>query len=239
MTLGHPRIHLETCGSTNDELAARAAGAATGTAVIARTQSAGRGRGDHRWHSPPGNLYASILLRPPIEPARAPAISLVIGIAVARALRRYRIDARLKWPNDVVVGAAKIAGILAESTSRGGGLDHVIAGIGVNVAGPLPAELPATSIAIERGGDAPDPDRLLDAICAELGEPLARFSAAGVPAIHDDWERLWRDRGRRGRAEINGQMIEGEMIGITDDGHLRIDSDGRRLAVVAGGVEII
>lgn len=238
MGLGQPRIHLDRCGSTNDELAARAAGAATGTAVIADRQDAGRGRGAHLWHSPPGNLYASILLRPAVAPAVVPAISLVAGIAVARALRQYGVEARLKWPNDVVVGDRKIAGVLSESASRGGAVDHVIAGVGVNLATrDFPPELAATATSVAViTGHAPEPGEVLDAICAELGDPLARFVAGGVPAIRADWEALWRDRGRRARVDVG----EGVAIGITDAGHLELELDGgARVTALAGPVEMI
>jgi BirA family biotin operon repressor/biotin-[acetyl-CoA-carboxylase] ligase len=239
--IGEPRVHLEVCGSTNDELAARAAKLPAGAVLVADAQTAGRGRGDHRWHSPPGDLYASILLRPAIEPARIAAVSLVAGLAVARALRSLGVGAQLRWPNDVVVGAKKIAGVLADSSSRGGAIDHVIVGIGVNVAArEFPPELAgrATSIAIELGDESADRDAVLDVILASLPGPLERFSRGGVPAIRDEWEALWRDRGAIGRGKAGGREVRGQVIGLTETGALELDTGGERVALVAGSCEI-
>jgi BirA family biotin operon repressor/biotin-[acetyl-CoA-carboxylase] ligase len=126
-------VLLEETGSTNDDLKARArAGAPEWTALLARRQRAGRGRLGREWVSPEGNLFVSVLLRP--EAALAGLLPLTAGLAVAEALEGVSIDARLKWPNDVLVGERKIAGILAEGLSSGESLEAVVIGIGVNLA---------------------------------------------------------------------------------------------------------
>ena len=237
------RIHLTSCTSTNDELSRRAAdGAEAGTVLVADEQTAGRGRGDHRWYSPPGDLFASILLRPEVDLARVAAVSLVVGISVANALREFGVDAQLTWPNDVVVGTRKIAGILPESSSRGASVEYVIAGIGVNVATRVYPEWLgqiATSIAIERVGPPPSRDEVLERIIGALDNPLERFVGGGVAAIRDEWELLWRDRGRVGSAKIDGRSVRGEVIGLTNDGHLALElPSGDRVAAVAGTVDI-
>jgi biotin-(acetyl-CoA carboxylase) ligase len=144
--LGIHRVELDACGSTNDEAARLArAGAVHGTVVIARAQSAGRGREGRAWASPVGGLYLSAVVRPPLPLAEVPFMTLAIGVALCDAVRAYAPAAALKWPNDVLVGSRKLAGVLVESQSRGNRLDAVIVGVGINLVDPKAfAPLPAT-----------------------------------------------------------------------------------------------
>jgi BirA family biotin operon repressor/biotin-[acetyl-CoA-carboxylase] ligase len=134
-------VTLDTVGSTNDEAMARAeAGAPEGTVVRALRQEAGRGRRGRGWDSPPGNVYSSTILRPPVLPAEAAQLSFVTALAVADMAgpligAEHRVA--IKWPNDVLVDDAKISGILLESSVGEGGLiGHVVIGVGCNVACP-------------------------------------------------------------------------------------------------------
>ena len=176
---------LAETGSTNsDLLAAARAGAAEGTVLAAEVQTAGRGRLDRRWICPPrAALSFSVLLRPDGVPAVARGwIPLLAGVAVAAGLRAQAgLDARLKWPNDVLVGGAKIAGILAEQAG-----DAIVLGIGINVT-TRRDELPvphATSVVL--AGAAPDREQLLVAVLGELETWYRRWVAAvaaGPPVV--------------------------------------------------------
>jgi len=176
---------LAETGSTNsDLLAAARAGAAEGTVLAAEVQTAGRGRLDRRWTCPPrAALSFSVLLRPDGVPAVARGwIPLLAGVAVAAGLRAQAgLDARLKWPNDVLVGGAKIAGILAEQAG-----DAIVLGIGINVT-TRRDELPvphATSVVL--AGAAPDREQLLVAVLGELETWYRRWVAAvaaGPPVV--------------------------------------------------------
>jgi BirA family biotin operon repressor/biotin-[acetyl-CoA-carboxylase] ligase len=122
--------------STNDvarELAE--AGAEEGTTVVAAEQTAGRGRYARRWHSPKGEgLYHSIIVRPTVPPSRAPLLGLIAAVALAETLREeYGVSADIKWPNDVMLGGRKIAGILVELEADEEHVRYVILGIGVNI----------------------------------------------------------------------------------------------------------
>src|SRR5581483_2965854 len=132
------------------------AGAEEGTCVVAEAQSAGRGRLGRTWHSPPGtNLYCSVVLRPPLAPAAVPQLALVAGVAVAAAVAETTtLSAEIKWPNDVLVGGRKVAGILTELEAELERVRFVIVGIGVNLnTTAFPAELAerATSLALASG----------------------------------------------------------------------------------------
>src|SRR5262249_30258440 len=122
------------------------AGAAEGTVVIAESQTGGRGRLGRQWHSPPGvNLYCSLVLRPAVPLAVMPCLALVAGLGVADAVREVApLRPGLKWPNDVLVGGRKVAGILTELEAEVERVHHVIAGVGVNLnggPGDFPPEL--------------------------------------------------------------------------------------------------
>ena len=131
-------VDLDCVASTNDEALSRAAaGAPAWTVVRAASQSAGRGRRGRSFASPPGNSYTSFVLRPEGAPERVAQIALVAGLAVAEAIARLAPGLpapRCKWPNDVLVDGHKVCGILVEASSSGERVDHVVVGIGINLA---------------------------------------------------------------------------------------------------------
>ena len=143
--------------STNtDALEAARAGAPHGSVYFADEQLAGRGRGDHKWHSAPGmGLYVSVLLRPPIPALRLPLLPLAAGLAAADAIREAAgLTADLRWPNDLLIGPRKAGGILVEAKTEAAGVSHAVVGIGINVHqrefDPGLAT-PATSLDLETG----------------------------------------------------------------------------------------
>ena len=180
-------VRAETGSTNSDLLAAARDGAPEGTVLAAEVQTAGRGRLDRRWTCPPrAALSFSVLLRPDGVPAVARGwIPLLAGVAVAAGLRAQAgLDARLKWPNDVLVGGAKIAGILAEQAG-----DAIVLGIGINVT-TRRDELPvphATSVVL--AGAAPDREQLLVAVLGELETWYRRWVAA-VAAARPWWPGL-------------------------------------------------
>jgi len=157
--LGKSLVCLAEIDSTNARARQLAEqGAADGTVIIADRQSAGRGRLGRRWESPSAvNLYCSILLRPQIPVQQAPQLTFLSAVAVAETLNQlYKLPAKVKWPNDVLVGGKKIAGLLNEMNAETEQIHFVILGIGVNLnmaAEQFPEELnyPATSVLLETG----------------------------------------------------------------------------------------
>lgn len=237
------RVVAET-GSTNDDARAWAAegGARRGArlVVVADAQARGRGRHGRAWSSPPGaSLALSIVLRPALPAARVPVVAILAGLAVRRAIAVRAPDARVKWPNDVVVQTAerlrKIAGVLVESSFAGAQVDHVVVGVGVNVArDAFPAELAdrATSLALlgahgaalDRGSLVID---LLEAIDDELATYLA--TPEGLPARLAEWDAL------RGAAVSIEGGLRGVADGIAEDGRLRVRTDGGALQLASAG----
>lgn len=235
---GRPVSVVASTASTNDDARrAAAAGIATGAVFVADAQTAGRGRGDHAWHSPPGeNVYLSLVLRPPLAAARLSAITLAFGIAVAHVVEsRLPPGAvvRLKWPNDVLVGARKIAGILVEASLRGSDVQSVVVGVGLNVAAAgFPPDIAARATSLRLEG-ATDLDRavVVAALCAELGLAAERFAAHGLEPLLA--ELAHRDA-LAGRAVlVDG--AEGRAEGIDADGRLRVRTAAGDLRAVAAG----
>jgi BirA family biotin operon repressor/biotin-[acetyl-CoA-carboxylase] ligase len=251
-------VRAETGSTNSDLLAAARDGAPEGTVLAAEVQTAGRGRLDRRWTCPPrAALSFSVLLRPDGVPAVARGwIPLLAGVAVAAGLRAQAgLDARLKWPNDVLVGGAKIAGILAEQAG-----DAIVLGIGINVT-TRRDELPvphATSVVL--AGAAPDREQLLVAVLGELETWYRRWVAAvaagppvldrtvldrtvlagpgGDPAgLRAEYLRLSATVGQQVRVSMpGGKLVTGRAGDVDATGRLVVGTASGPVAVSAGDV---
>jgi BirA family transcriptional regulator, biotin operon repressor / biotin---[acetyl-CoA-carboxylase] ligase len=237
--LGRTIHRLGAVTSTQDEAARLAgAGAAEGTVVTAKHQSAGRGRRSRQWLDAPGeSLLMSILLRPRIPPRDAPQLSLVAAVAVVDALATAGVRAAIRWPNDVMIAERKICGILPEAATAGHGvLQHVILGLGLNVNQsdfPAPIGALATSMRIETG-HAHAVEEMLQAVLAALDRWYARFLLAGLGGLREAWLARAQSIGRRARA-ADGR--EGVAVGLAEDGALLLKTDGgETVRVLAGEV---
>jgi BirA family biotin operon repressor/biotin-[acetyl-CoA-carboxylase] ligase len=224
---------LDVTRSTNsDAMALGREGEPEGTVVIAEEQTAGRGRLGRTWESSRGvNLYMSILLRPQMAPWLAPQLSLVAGVAAAETVREEGIDARIKWPNDVVVlapdGMKKLCGILTEIEAEADRVSFVVVGIGVNLNSDRSHFSPelegkATSVLLERGRPV---ER-----AAFVARLLARFERCydawakdGFAAVAPDWRALSVLDGRRVTISAPGDTFEGVCAGIDDEGALLVE----------------
>jgi BirA family biotin operon repressor/biotin-[acetyl-CoA-carboxylase] ligase len=237
----------EVTGSTNADLLARAAGGAPeGLVLAAEAQRAGRGRMDRAWVSPPrAGLTFSVLVRPgDVPPGRRGWLPLLAGLAVADAVRAVAgVQARLKWPNDVLAGPAKLGGILAEAAG-----DAVVVGIGVNMS-TGPAELPppgpgtlaATSLAV-LGGARTDREPLLAGMLAGFERRYLAWRRAGGDAdgcgLRAEYARACATLGRRVRVELPaGQPVSGLAAGVDPDGRLLVrPPSGDEVRLAAGDV---
>jgi BirA family biotin operon repressor/biotin-[acetyl-CoA-carboxylase] ligase len=204
-SIGFPRVLLDEVDSTNAEALRRVdrGEARHGLLVCAEAQAAGRGRGGHRWFSPRGTgLWFSVVARPDLPGERVPWITQAAGLGVARGVERATgIRALLKWPNDLLVGGRKVAGLLTESVTRGPEL-AVVAGIGIDVnpaPGDFPAELAgvATSLRIQAGAPL-DRAAVLDAVLDGLEEAWGALRRGDVAAL---------DRGIAERSAVLGRRV--------------------------------
>jgi BirA family biotin operon repressor/biotin-[acetyl-CoA-carboxylase] ligase len=202
--------------------------------VVAGEQTAGRGRLDRDWASPPGGVYLSAVCRPAVPPARTPLFTLAAAVATARAAREAGVDARIKWPNDVVVpvgdggparGYRKLAGVLTEMQGEQGAVEWLVVGVGVNVADP------GIEGATGLGADA---DRR-----AFVRTLLREFDALrGDPdAVLPAWRELALTLGQRVRVETPGGAVEGEAVDVEEPGALLVDTGDGIRRVTAGDCE--
>lgn len=226
--------HHDQIGSTNDEARRLAIeGAPHGTVVHADEQIAGRGRMAHTWFSPPGNLYLSILLRTGHSAVRAPELSFVAALGVAdtvEALLPRQTRAMLKWPNDVLVSGAKIAGILLEQED-----DATIIGIGLNVL-EAPSNTAYKTTTIVASGGIASVDGARDILLARLGHYFAVWQADGFAPIRDHWLERSYPIGAAIRATSGGRPIAGHFAGLDIDGALLLDTPHGHQRIVAGEV---
>ncbi|MBI5546227.1 MAG: biotin--[acetyl-CoA-carboxylase] ligase [Deltaproteobacteria bacterium] len=245
--LGRALRYFDETTSTS-EIAWRAAeeGAPHGLVVIADQQTRGRGRHGRTWLSPPGvNLYLSLVLRPDVPPARAPELTLLAAVALCEAIRDTGCErARIKWPNDVEIGAHKAAGVLTELSADERGVSFVVVGIGLDVnmgAEDLPEEIKtvATSVRIALGKPYPRA-RLLARLLERFETWLDRWEDEGFGAVRARWTALSSTVGSRVRLMLDGRQLEGRAEGIDEAGHLVVRTEQGGLEhVVAGDVKTL
>lgn len=232
-------------GSTNsDAVTAAREGASHGSVFFADEQTAGRGRGDHAWHSAAGQgLYVSVVLRLPVAAARLPLLPLAAGLAAAEAIRQASgLTVDLRWPNDLLIGPRKAGGILVETQTDSGLLAFAVAGIGINVHQQQFARglaTPATSLDLESGrwiDRQPLLIALLESLEREaraLAEPGAN---AAVPA-RVAWASTWV-RGRQ--VEVHGpQACAGTTEGLDEHGFLLVRTSTGLVQVQTGGIRAV
>ncbi len=223
--------------STNDALAALAlSDAVEGIWIVADQQTSGRGRRGRIWHSPPGNLFCSTLVRQnPVDPPLQ-QMSFVAALALHETLVAYTGNIHLKWPNDLLVEGKKLSGILLEA---GGAKEnaHVIIGIGVNLAHyPEDVERPATSIAALTGA-APQPMDVVTRLAENFARWRANWGAHGFAAVRAAWLARATGVGQRIEVRLGQETLFGMFTGLDEAGALllRLDSGVIR-AVHAGDV---
>ena len=242
--LGTPFHYFRELGSTNSHARELAeAGAPEGTVVVAESQSQGRGRLGRRWESPPfANLYLSILLRPQLSPAHAAQITLMAAVALADVVDGYIPgQAAIKWPNDILIGNKKLAGILTEASCDVERVRYVILGVGINLnysnrAMPEEIRRRATSL-FEATGKPIHRETFLRRLLQGIERCYGELENAGFTALAPRWQNYFAWRGRRVRVELLNQVTIGTAKGIDGDGALLLEDDsGVERRIVAGDV---
>jgi len=248
----------EEIGSTQErarELARE--GALHGTLVISKVQRGGRGRLGRQWGSPPGGLWMSLVLRPEVPVRFAPRITQTAAVGVAKALWGFGVEARIKWPNDLLVlkdgePEGKICGILAESSAEhvpvaakrtgpvpdDSRLDFVVLGVGLNAnLDPADLDVPHRGVATLRSELGRDVDlvELLGAILSKLEDELEKIE--DFDAVLDDWRALNCTLGRLVRVERFGELLEGRATDLTPEGALLLKTPEGTVELFEGEVE--
>ena len=236
---GYALVELDEIDSTNEEARRRAAaGEGRSLWISASRQSAGRGRRGREWQSSPGNLFATLLLRPEKPAGECAQLSFVAALAVSDMLGRYVPHAgfALKWPNDVLAEGRKIAGILLESESGADGMVAWLAvGIGVNLAVfPEDTEFPAISLAA-LGAAPPAPKDALLHLAARFAKWYEVWRTAGFAPVREAWLARASGLGSRIRVRLANEEILGVFQGIDDSGALLLGLTGGGVRAIAAG----
>ena len=223
-------LSLVSVTSTMDivhELAAE--GAPAGIVVLADEQVAGRGRQGRRWHSPRGGgIWLGYLVRP-ARATEAGVLALRVGLALAESLADIGVDVRLKWPNDVLLQDRKLAGILCEARWSADRLSWIAVGLGINVSGPLPAELRAHAITLREVANRTTRIEVLQSLVPRLhglSDAAALSEAERAAYARRDWLT-----GRSLSAPVTGLVR-----GVDAQGALLVDGDRGLTRVVGGSV---
>lgn len=222
---------VPTTASTNaDMLLLAADGAQEGLWLRAVEQTAGRGRLGRAWLSPTGNLYASTIVRLRADDPKPATLAMVAAVALDETLRAYGADPQIKWPNDLLIGPAKLTGILLERTG-----EAVVVGIGVNLAQhPEGLDRPVTSLAAQ-GLAPPDPDQFLH----DLAQAFARWLGAWRTGL-EPIRRRWLDRAHPVGTALSVRLpdqptLDGLFEGLDTDGALRLRLPSGECQVIHAG----
>ncbi|MGN6696761.1 MAG: biotin--[acetyl-CoA-carboxylase] ligase [Thermomicrobiales bacterium] len=242
--VGRPLWHYTSVPSTMPlahDLAA--AGASDGTALLADEQTAGRGRRGRAWHAPPGSAsLCSIIFRSPLPPDRLFALTAAASLGIAEGVERATgLVPQVKWPNDLLLGGRKVAGVLTATRLNGAALDHVVVGFGLNVSlrpddlPPLDQALPPTSLAIELG-QAPDRLAVLQAVLESIDTAYTILRRGDEVKLLAAWRARLVGLGEWVRVETDAGPIAGRLVGADTDGALLLETAAGVSRVLAGDV---
>ncbi len=242
--IGKNLIVLDSVGSTNDYLKKLGEeGCPNGTVVAAREQTRGKGRLGRVWQTKKDDGVAfSVLLRPNFAPSEVSPITPLAGLAVCKAIREYTgLDCMIKWPNDIIVGRKKIAGILTEMSAEFDAVDYVITGIGINVEHTMfPEEIAykATSILLETGRHI-DKNELLSCVLSYLENEFSLNNLELTPNAVNEYSSMCATINRNVSFRRGTRTINGVAVGIESNGELKVMlSDGTICLVNSGEVTV-
>ena len=234
---------LKTVDSTNEEIKRRAAkGEPSGLIIAAEEQTKGKGRLGKSWDGHKGGLFFTALIRPELSPSDISSITLAAGYGVCLAIREYTgLDARIKWPNDVIIGNKKVVGILTEIAAQSDMLDYAAIGIGINVnnrsfSGEIKDK--ATSLYIELGEEI-NRNNLFRCVIGHLDRVISSFIVSMSIDDITSFTELCATIGRRVSVQRGGRLIEGKATGISPLGELIIaDDSGNEYTINSGEVTV-
>lgn len=228
--------------STNNMAREIAHSVEEGTVVIAESQSGGRGRIGRKWLSPEGGIWLSIILKPKIQPLHAARITLTAGLAVARTIQGFGLEAGIKWPNDILIKGKKVCGILTEMEAELDRIDYCVVGIGIdaNVDTELfPGEIRETSTSLKKElGHTVNRNEFVRRLLEEFEKEYLKFQGGDFSSILEEWRNMSETIGENVKVTTGSRTIYGEAIGVDNDGALILEThDGKLEKIVAGTCE--
>jgi BirA family biotin operon repressor/biotin-[acetyl-CoA-carboxylase] ligase len=239
--IGKQVLVYEAVSSTNSVLREIAKeGKSEGIVVVAQIQRTGYGRLNRTWFSPKGGLWFSIVLRPQIHPMDAPKITLMAGVAIATTLREsYNLNARIKWPNDVLISGKKICGILTEMRTKETQIEYVILGIGINgdfEVSELPKEIRVHATTLKQEiKDSVDLEEVLTNLLTNLDFQYSRMITGNSEAVLNDWRELSDTLGKEVIIKTQKDSIRGKVLNLDENGALMIRAGSGRIEKIFAG----
>ena len=236
--VGRRLVFFREIPSTMDEAARLAMGTATdGTVVVAETQTSGRGRFGRKWVSAMGNIYMSVVFRPTLD--ALPYLSILAGVATIQAIRKTTgLEPKIKWPNDVMLGRKKVAGILVESVTEGDAVCYAVLGIGINVdLDPCRnEEISDTATSLEAVSGKPlVREDILRQLLQDMDSLYLKLIQGQTPV--EEWKEMLETLGQNVQVSWRSETYRGLAEGIDDVGNLELRlEDGRRVTMTAGDV---
>ena len=229
------RIHFfDTAGSTMDIARGLARkGCPDFTVVIAETQTGGRGRMDRNWWSPEGGLYFTLVLRPPIPPVMSPLVNFGVAFVLARTLQEFcDVDARVKWPNDILIHGRKVSGMLSEMEAAGDQVSFVNIGIGINMNNDLPPDLPSATSIADISGKACSRKAFLSEFLDRLEN---RIHQPDLTTVIAEWKTCSATLGQQVRIVSRQGVTEGKAMDVDPNGALIVrTADGNLKKIYYG-----
>lgn len=219
-------------------------GAPEGTVVVAETQTRGKGRIGRKWESPAGmNLYLSVILRPKVAPQGAQGLTFVAAVAAAEAVCASGVKPAVKWPNDILTGGRKTAGILLEMDSEPDRVHFVVAGIGVNLnvrrdMFPEYIKDTATSL-LEETGSSIDRGLFTARLLSSMERWYGVYLSEGFVPVLEAWKGWFNSAGKPVKVTFFDRTVEGICAGVDSDGALLLEREGRVERVISGDVEAL
>ncbi|WP_255882520.1 MULTISPECIES: biotin--[acetyl-CoA-carboxylase] ligase [unclassified Ruminococcus] len=242
--IGRPTVILDSVDSTNEEIKRRAKqGAKQGLTVVSDEQFSGKGRLGRVWKSPKGtSVYESILLRPELAPSQVPCITLAAGLAMCRTINSIAdFNAKIKWPNDIIIGRKKLCGILTEMAIEDNTVSFAVVGMGININNrSFPEEISkkATSLYLEKEREFSRSDIIIR-LAQSFEDIYNEFIMGGFESIKDEYISLCATIGRSVSAKRNDGEISGTAVDIAPDGGLIVETqNGEKKYISTGEVAV-
>ena len=238
--IGHKILFLEEVDSTNNKAKQIALDSQDGDVVVSETQHSGRGRRGREWHSPKGGIYISFILKPNISPERAPQITLLSSVALVETLNsmKSKMNAKIKWPNDILISGRKISGILTELSSDMEKINYVVVVIGINLNTDL-EDLPEKAASLKVEMDQEISVKLfLKSFFEHYDTVYQEYLNNGIDQIIEKWKKNSDTLGKNVKIIGINETYDGLAKDIDENGALILKTKDKEIKVYSGDVSL-
>ncbi len=239
--IGKPILHFDELVSTINQVMLSADTDREGLVVVAEEQSRGRGRFGRQWSSPKGGIWASVLLKPNVAPTQAAHLNVIASLAIAEAIEQQcSLRSLIKWPNDIVLGDKKVAGILTEMAAELDRINYAILSFGIDVNNSISDELSAIATSIKNeSGFKVDRVALFCLILKKLEDYYISWLKNGFDQILEKWKSRCVTLGKKVEVKGLNEILKGEAVGVDENAQLILMTKNGKRTLSAGEVSIL